>query len=197
MSHIDPDNPFASPLEQARPASDVYTEHELVRRQYLNHEASVRSVGFLFLIGGGFGCLFAVVYLIPAFSIFFVAEAAEALAVFALFCVIAIPLGALSVFYIWTEIKLRQLNPVSRIPAIVLSAIGLLAIPIGTLISAYFLWLVASEKGAFVLSEEYAEVRRATPHIKYKTSIVVWILLGVLVLLLGIGCIGSLLASIV
>lgn len=196
MSHVDSDNPFASPLEQAQPVSGYETEEESVRRQYLNHEASIRSVGLLFIIFGILGCVGAAFYLLPAIAIFFVAEPLEALAVVAIVCAFAIPIGALSAFQLWTGVKLRQLKPVARIPAIVLSAIGLLAIPIGTLISAYFLWLVASDKGGYVLSEQYADIRRATPHIKYKTSLIVWILLGLVLLLLVVGCLGSLVTSI-
>ena len=76
--------------------------------------------------------------------------------------------------------------------AIVLSAIGLLGFPIGTLISAYFLYLLVSEKGKVVFSDEYKEVIRKTPHIRYKTSIVVWIFLGLLLLLIGLGLVGLL-----
>jgi hypothetical protein len=73
---------------------------------------------------------------------------------------------------------------------IVLSCFGLLGFPIGTLISAYFLYLLSSQKGVYIFSPEYARVIAATPHIKYKTSIIGWILLGILVFFIGLGIIG-------
>jgi hypothetical protein len=71
----------------------------------------------------------------------------------------------------------------ARVPAIILAVIGLLGFPIGTLLNAYVLWLLASRKGRMVLSAEYASIVEATPHMKYRTPIVLWILLGVIVLL--------------
>ena len=54
---------------------------------------------------------------------------------------------------------------------------------IGTLINGYIIWLILSKKGRLILSPEYAAIVEATSHIKYRTSIVVWILLGLIVLL--------------
>jgi hypothetical protein len=74
--------------------------------------------------------------------------------------------------------------------AIIFSVIGLIGIPIGTLISAYFLYLLLSQKRTMVFSDEYQQVIEQTPHIKYKTSIVVIILLVLLVVLFVGGIIG-------
>lgn len=38
-----------------------------------------------------------------------------------------------------------------------------------------------------VFSDEYQAVIRQTPHIKYRTSVVVWILFGLLLLLVSLG----------
>jgi hypothetical protein len=51
----------------------------------------------------------------------------------------------------------------------------------------YILYLLFSKKGATVFSEEYQRVIAATPEIKYRTSIVIWILLALLLLLIGVG----------
>jgi hypothetical protein len=42
-----------------------------------------------------------------------------------------------------------------------------------------------------VFSDEYQAVIRQTPHIKYRTSIVVWICFGLLLLLLGAGILAA------
>ena len=78
---------------------------------------------------------------------------------------------------------LRTLRPWARKPGIVVAAIGLLGFPIGTLINAYVLWLLASRNGRMVLSAEYAAIMEATPHIRYRMPFVIWLLLGLVVLL--------------
>ena len=85
---------------------------------------------------------------------------------------------------------LRRLRPLARIPVGIISALGLLAIPLGTLINGYILYLLFSKKGRFILSPEYQAIVAATPEIKYRTSIVIWILLG-LVLVFIVGAIGA------
>ena len=64
---------------------------------------------------------------------------------------------------------------------IMLSAIGLISFSCGTLISACLLYLFFSHKGEMVLSDRYEEIIQGTPHIKYKTLIIVWIFLFILI----------------
>jgi hypothetical protein len=63
----------------------------------------------------------------------------------------------------------------------VLSALGLLGFPIGTLVNAYILYLYLSKKGRTIFAPEYKDVIAATPHVKYRTSIVVWVFLALVV----------------
>jgi hypothetical protein len=68
-----------------------------------------------------------------------------------------------------------------------LSCIGLLGFPLGTLINIYILVKILGQQGQFVLTPEYQRIIAATPHVKQKTSIVVWVLLILLlVILIGI-----------
>ena len=72
----------------------------------------------------------------------------------------------------------------TRVPVAILSGIGLLNFPIGTLINAYILYLVFSAKGQYVLSRPYAEIIRQTPHVRYRSSallIVLLIIIGLIV----------------
>ena len=86
---------------------------------------------------------------------------------------------------------LRRLKRWSRVPSGILSGLGLLAIPIGTLINAYILYLIFSKKGKMVFSDEYHDIIKQTPHIKYRTSIVIWVVLGVLLALMGFGLLSA------
>jgi ABC-type multidrug transport system permease subunit len=71
----------------------------------------------------------------------------------------------------------------------------MLGFPIGTLINAYILYLFLSKKGRTVFSPGYQEVIAATPDVKYKTSIVVWIfialVLAFIVIAVGVAVIGG------
>ncbi|HEX4131938.1 MAG TPA: hypothetical protein VHZ24_18035 [Pirellulales bacterium] len=75
---------------------------------------------------------------------------------------------------------LRKLDRRGRIPVGILSGFGLINFPVGTLVNAYILYLVFSAKGKQVLSDEYKEVIRLTPHIKYTTPLWLKIAAGVL-----------------
>jgi hypothetical protein len=95
---------------------------------------------------------------------------------------------AIGVAQLFAGRSMQTLNPSGKILAIIISAIGLLVFPCGTLISGYLLYLLLSAKGEMVFSSAYKEVMQATPHIRYRTSIIVWIFLFLLigVILLGI-----------
>lgn len=172
------------------------TEAEQIRNMYLSHEASVKSVGLLYLLGAGIGILLGLLYIVGGL-IALGSSVGAASASFAFFFVFlaGIVAFAMSVFQLFLGLGLRRLTPWCRIGAIVLSCIGLIAIPIGTIISGYILYLLLSKKGEFIFTDEYKRVIAATPHIKYRTSIIVWIFLGLLLFLLALGLVGLLLGS--
>jgi len=153
---------------------------EQVRKEHIKHEASLKSVGILYFLTAAF--------LILAGALGLAQDASDSLLVGLLLLLFG---GA----QIWVGIGLRGLKPWARIPTGILSGIGLLGFPLGTLINGYILYLVFSEKGKTVFSEDYRRIIEQTPHIKYRTSIVVWILLGLLVLLIGLALIGTLLGT--
>lgn len=171
-------NPYAPTAFTTNPpmgsASDVET-----RNKYLSHEASIRGIGALYLLGSVFIAIAGVILVIGGLA---ATVAGEQDAVFGL--VVGLVYVPLAVLQFWVGRGLRAINPKVRTAAIVLSVIGLLGFPIGTIISAYFLYLLAGKKGEFVFSQEYARVRAATPNIKYRTSWVVWAFLIALILLI-------------
>ncbi len=169
-------NPYASTT--ATLATNLGTDAESIRKQHLNHEASVKSIGMLYWLGGILGCLLAFGYLIGgAVSL----TDPQTVGAGIVLLVLGVVVLCFSVFQIMVARGIGKLEPWSRIAATVISCIGLLGFPIGTMISAYFLYLLQSSKGTVVFSDQYKEVMAETPHIKYKTSIFVWILLGLVV----------------
>ena len=163
-------NPYATPKALVEDVGS-HPEAEAVRRANLSHEASVRSIGTLYYLGAlgaTLGVLSTVVQLLlqPRHT--------GVLLMFGAMTVLSI------VFFLLGR-GLRKLRPGVRVPTIALAGLGLLGFPLGTLINGYILWLMLSQKGRFIFSPEYAAVVEATPHIKYRTSILVWIFLGLVV----------------
>ena len=147
-------------------------DHEEVRKAHIKHEASVKSIGVLYIVGATF------LGIGVGASFFNNSENLPQNTVGGIFLLL------LLAAQFWTGLRVRKLEKGSRVMVGLLSGLGLLAVPIGTLINAYILYLVFSKKGKVVFSDEYKEAIAATPHIKYKMSIVVWVFLGLLVLVL-------------
>jgi hypothetical protein len=61
----------------------------------------------------------------------------------------------------------------------------------GLLLYSYLLYLLLSAKGAMVFSPGYKEIIEKTPHIKYKTSLIVKIAIGLFVAVVALAVIGA------
>jgi hypothetical protein len=149
-------------------------EAEKVRQEHISHEASIKSVGFLYLLSSAIMVVSSVGLIAASTTV----KSGEFLGTGVGFLVLAALL-------ITVGIGLRKLKRWARIPAIIISVLGLFAIGFGTLINGYILYLLACKKGVMVFSEEYQHIIAETPHIKYRTSIIVWILLAFVILALG------------
>jgi hypothetical protein len=164
-------NPYAAPTARVDDAG-VDSEAEKIRREHLNHEASIKAVGALYYLSG-------LMLTLAAFGTAISARDAS-LGAGALLLVLAALMFAAG----W---GVRSFRRWGRVVGCVLSGIGLLGFPIGTLINAYILYLFLSKKGRTVFSPEYQDVIAATPHVKYRTSIIVWILLALVGALVVVG----------
>jgi hypothetical protein len=168
-------NPYAAP---AAPVADISAnaEAEAIRRAHISHEASIKAVGLLYYLGGVGVTLAAAASLLGARD------------TSVMVTLLLIALGVGQFFAGWA---VRALQRWGRILGCVLSGLGLLGFPIGTAINAYILYLFLSKKGRTIFAPEYQAVIAATPEVKYRTSIVVWIFLALLVALLAFGMLGS------
>jgi hypothetical protein len=162
-------NPYAAPTA---PVEDVSAnaQAEATRKAHISHEASIKAVGILYYLGG------VLVTLAAAGGLLGARDASIGLTL------LLIGVGVGQFFAGW---GVRALRKWGRTVGCILSAIGLIGFPIGTLINGYILYLFLSKKGRTIFSPEYQEVIAATPHIKYRTSIVVWILLALVVVLIA------------
>lgn len=190
MNPNDEVNPYAAPATLDPASQNANTSAVAVRKVHLSHEASVKSFGFLYYIG-------AVIMMI-----------AGTLAISgALFHGMDLPQGQLvtgilgGLYFLfgslqfWIGRGLRSLNQVGKVGGTIFGAIGLIGFPVGTILSGYLLYLLWSRKGAMVFSDRYKEIIAETPEIKYKTSIIVWVFLGLLVLAFLIMFVGLLLTA--
>lgn len=163
------------PTPTPPPIPSDHEEAQRVRRAHLNREASVRSVGTLYCVGG------LALIALPFIGFFTSGHRPLPLQIGTSFAVCCI-----GILQFWTGTGLRKLKEWARKPTAVLSGLGLISFPIGTAINAYILYLVFSQKGTVVFTPEYRQVISSTPAIKYRTSIAVWILLGLLVFVLAL-----------
>ncbi|MDA7915069.1 hypothetical protein N9B98_02255, partial [bacterium] len=124
-------------------------EFENIRRSHLNHEASIRSFGFIYYLGGGLlllmGCGWIGFGLMPT-------NVQQPNASFAATTVMAGLWVVIGLLQIFVARGMRTLNPIGRIGGSLFGLIGLLFIPVGTLISVYLLYLLLSAKGRFIFS---------------------------------------------
>jgi hypothetical protein len=170
-------DPYAPPAADLINHADGGGASARLRRAYLTHEASVRSVRLLYYLGFWGIAMIAVVL----FSIA-VAEGEDEVAA------ALVLLGPLAALYFYIARGLDGLKPWARNVATIFSVIGLLSFPLGTLLNGYILYLFYSEKGQKVFSEEYRRAVAATPHIKYETPLLVkvlgWVLVVIVVLVI-------------
>ena len=100
----------------------------------------------------------------------------------------------------WTETALCR----SRCSFVVLGSIGAsltgdirrrsLPSLVGLLIVGYILYLLLSQKGSVVFSPAYKEIIARTPHIKYKTSLILKVVLVIFVSVIGLAILGAILS---
>jgi hypothetical protein len=165
-------NPYSAPQARVADVGSGDNEHaEEVRREHLKHEAGIRSAGTYY------GLYALVLFFATVIFAFGAVMGNDPQSSRAVMIISAIIFGGIFWFFYKLASGMRALKSWTRMPAAVVSGIGLLGFPVGTLINGYIMWLVLSKKGTFILSPEYAEIVAATPHIKQKTSIVVWIFL--------------------
>jgi hypothetical protein len=180
------ENPYETPQTFETPP-ESNTEAESIRKEHINTEASVKAVGTLYYL----------VCLLLCVSLYGILSNGGSGAM------VDLPLIAIIILLFFTARGIRRFKPWTRFMFGIVSGIavlfslcsgiyllsqrqtisgpGLLGMALGLLIHGSILRLAFGKKGRMVFSEFYKEIIAATPHVKYKTSKLVWILLGILV----------------
>ena len=168
------DNPYQAPaarLEDLSYSSDA----EAIRQAHIRRETSLRSIGILYWLGAIMMILGGVAMMVA--TVTEQAGQGVALAFGAIYLLLGLGFGFVGWGY-------RELHPWVRWPGGLVSTLGLLAFPFGTIIHGYILYLMFSPQGSRVFAPDYADIRRQTPHVKFKRSALEWAI--VLVILGGL-----------
>ena len=173
LTMTDISNPYTPPTAPLAPDNDESQRFEAIRREHINHEASIRSVGLLYYLSAIF------LFLIAVGTLFSGIANTDSIA--SIFTVVYL---VLAILFAPLAHGLRKLRGWVKVPVTILSALGLIGFPVGTIINGYIIYLVWCKKGEMVFSPQYREIAEQTPHIKYRTSIVVWFIL--ILILIGI-----------
>ncbi|PAY20383.1 hypothetical protein CKO51_05960 [Rhodopirellula sp. SM50] len=180
-------NPYAPTSNVSEIEGLGESDVESYRRRYLSHEASIKSIGFLYLIPGVLLLVFFVGMLgVAAVSLLVDGNGLQGMGLVEAALVVGI-YGGLGSVQIYTGLGLRRFKIAARRLATVFSVFGLLIFPFGTLINGYILYLLQSQKGKVVFSESYQDAIRRTPHIKYRTSLIVKVLVVILIAVMSLG----------
>ncbi len=207
------ENPFAAPEARPTPGykatGDPWAQSseevdEVTRRAYIQHEASVRAIGSLNYIAMFFLGIIAPILIVFGIMAFIAPEQLneenpEVLG--AIMLVGGLFVLGVAVLSFFLGRGLRRLQPWSRWTQGVLSAIQIPASliglnPVGLLISGYITYLMFSEKSAFIFTDHYKGIMRRTPHIKPRTSIIVWIVLAIFIGLIVAGILIGILSGV-
>jgi len=173
------ENPYATPQSplDAKPPED--TKEESIRREHVNHEASIQSIGDIYCIAGAITIIVGVGMLVNQLTRFD--------PYYLFWGILDLFLGA---FQIKVGIGVRRFQTWSRIPAcmygvfyfVLLLTVNLpLALVIGLSLSTYVIAMIYGERGQTVFSDYYKQIIIDTPHIKCRTSILAWIMLVLIV----------------
>lgn len=182
------DNIYAPPSAVVADHSDASERDLEIRRKHIAHEASLHSFGLLYYLS------MVTMGLVAIGMAAGLTDAASNMQEFGTNVAVMVLCAVFAVASFYVGRGLRALNPRVRIPVTILAVIGLLAFPIGTLINGYLLYLVHSAKGKMVFSEEYRGICERTPDVKYRTSIIVWIFVALLVGLIVLAVIAPMIA---
>jgi hypothetical protein len=182
-------SPYAAPKARLEDSIDVGSA-EAVRREHIAHETVVRAIGVIAIVGG---------LLVVAARVGIVMFGMQAVSLrFVLFYQLVFPLlVVVGICSIATGVGLLRLSRWGRGAALVLYCVvvllaartatfGFKVAPLGGLIGACFLFVLWVPKGRRVFAPDYTDIVGATPHVQYRTSRLLWVILAVVLATSGV-----------
>lgn len=175
-----PTNPYAPTSEVELSLETCESEAHRIRRKHIKHEVSIKTMGLLYLLGAISFIPVGLLVLVQAISnpqrpdTAFVVGAG----------IVYTLLGCLQAWVGWGLYRFYQPQ---RVVGVVLSCLGLLAVPVGTIINVYFLWLLGSKKGRQIFAADYQKIIQETPEVRYRTSVFVIVLAVIMISVMIVG----------
>jgi hypothetical protein len=215
-------NPYAAPRAEltrtaTEPASAELAQAEAIRREHIGREANVKSLGQLYFLGAFFAGILVVVAILGMLGVIPAGNAANdgvpggatgfwgivGLAyafAFALNFGLGYGLYHLQTWARWTVVVFTALGflyalVTGGILLLVNVVMGVITLLVGCGITGLILYVLLSSKAKMVFSPQYKEIIVKTPHIRYKTSTIVKVLLILVILLIAVAIIGALLGG--
>ncbi|MFN8707331.1 MAG: hypothetical protein ACK50J_11670 [Planctomyces sp.] len=174
-------NPYAAPETQYPEPVAQKSPDMVMREEHLQTEKNIQSLGKLMILG-----TILLTLSVPGINGFISQGSVDVYSISLL-----AGTGVLAIAHLPIGIGLVRLRRWARRPAIYLSVLWLLAIPIGTIIAVAAIGSLIRGKAAVVFSDEYHEVIQRTPQVRLRTSGATWfialVLLAVLLLLVFLG----------
>jgi hypothetical protein len=177
---VDIDNPYSPPTAKIDDKVGATGGMEQIRQKNIRHEVQLKSIGSLYGLAGILLGISSIAMLVTLFGSDSNMSAEQS----PMFAGILAFYGVLSAIMLAMAYGYRQLMPWVKIPGTVLSAFGMLGIPVGTLINGYILYLIWCKQGQTILADGYQDIIRATPHVKYKRTLGDKIALGIVIAML-------------
>ena len=172
---------MACKVIEANQESGERNAAERMRKEHINHEASVKAIGMLSITCGMVGIILGSVLTLVSLNLPNSLQESWTI-------LIAVGIFLAGLLNIWVGKGHRRLKIWSRNLTAILWGFGTFAAPkdlafvLLLLFLAYVLFLLYSPKGMTVFSSEYQRVINQTPHIKYRATITIWILIGLAVI---------------
>lgn len=177
---MDIDNPYSPPSAKIDDRVDATSGMEQIRQENIRHEVQLKSIGSLYGLAGfllGVSTISMLAMLMGNDNNLPAEQSPIFTGMLAFYLILSVILLAMAYGY-------RKLMPWVKIPGTVLSAFGLLGVPVGTLINGYILYLIWCKQGQTILAVGYQDIIRATPHVRYKRTLGDKIALGIVIALL-------------
>ena len=184
-------NPFAAPRSDPR-LSMADVESVRIRRRYLEHEATIKLVGWLHILFGSF-LFFSAVEVAWSLIEPYWLTSNQGVSVPGnprrVLTTVGLVLGG--ILLAWNGFALRRLGRRARLVAIAFYAAALvfclfnLRLFVGLIVVAgYQIYCLCGAKGRAVCTPEYREVIRRTPNLATRSVLLMFEMLGVAVLIL-------------
>jgi hypothetical protein len=148
-------NPYSAPEAEVGDPSPGPGAAEQRRREFIGHERQLKSVGTVFSLPA---MVFVIAFML---ALVFAVTGDDSVSLPALAAQ-----GTLAALFIALAIGFRRLQPWVKWPGTVVSAIGVLGVPVGTIVFGVVLYLIWCRAGRVVLDPAYRDVIQATPQLQ-------------------------------